>query len=104
MTKVQRAPGIPKEKSRTVRPVHGPATIHLPVLTRNSSAHLLRRRLAVRHLSPALWWGGFPVGTGVDARPNVLQVVRPDTRWPSPQLWARERARGSNLVTIDSVG
>ena len=28
--KVQRAPGIPKEKSRTVRPVHGPATIHLP--------------------------------------------------------------------------
>jgi hypothetical protein len=32
----------------------------------------------VRHLSPALWWGGFPVGTGVDVRPNVLQVVRPD--------------------------
>jgi len=29
MTKVQMAPGIPKEKSRTVRPVHGPATIHL---------------------------------------------------------------------------
>jgi hypothetical protein len=65
-----------------------------PVLTRNSSAHLLRRRLAVRHLSPALWWGGFPVGTGVDARPTVLQAVRPDTRWPSPQLWARWRARG----------
>src|SRR5713101_4056627 len=31
MTKVQRAPGIPKEQSRTVRPVHGPATIHLPL-------------------------------------------------------------------------
>src|ERR671933_2016165 len=31
MTKVQRAPGIPKEKSRTVSPVHGPATIHLPL-------------------------------------------------------------------------
>ena len=25
------APGIPNEKSRTVRPVHGPATIHLPL-------------------------------------------------------------------------
>src|SRR5712692_7756471 len=25
------APGIPKEKSRTVMPVHGPATIHLPL-------------------------------------------------------------------------
>jgi transposase len=25
------------------------------VLTRNSSAHFLRRRLAVRYLSPALW-------------------------------------------------
>ena len=24
------APGIPSEKSRTVRPVHGPATVHLP--------------------------------------------------------------------------
>ena len=24
------APGIPNEQSRTVRPVHGPATIHLP--------------------------------------------------------------------------
>ena len=31
MTKVQRAPGIPKEKSRTVRPVHGPATMYLPL-------------------------------------------------------------------------
>src|SRR6266705_3104711 len=31
MTKVQMAPGIPNEKSRTVRPVHGPATIHLPL-------------------------------------------------------------------------
>src|SRR6266851_6641561 len=31
MTKVQMAPGIPNEQSRTVRPVHGPATIHLPV-------------------------------------------------------------------------
>src|SRR5215211_6701937 len=31
MTKVQSAPGIPKEKSRTVRLVHGPATIHLPL-------------------------------------------------------------------------
>src|SRR4029453_4484438 len=31
MTKVQMAPGIPNEKSRTVRPVYGPATIHLPL-------------------------------------------------------------------------
>ena len=31
MTNVQRAPGIPKEKSSTVRPVQGPATIHLPL-------------------------------------------------------------------------
>jgi hypothetical protein len=31
MTKVQMAPGIPNEKSRTVRPIHGPATIHLPL-------------------------------------------------------------------------
>src|SRR5215467_14162593 len=31
MTKVQMAPGIPSEKSRTVRPVHGPATLHLPL-------------------------------------------------------------------------
>src|SRR5262247_3886792 len=31
MTKVQMAPGIPNEKSRTVRPAHGPATIHLPL-------------------------------------------------------------------------
>src|SRR4029453_14959026 len=31
MTKVQMAPGIPNEKSRTVRPVHGPAMIHLPL-------------------------------------------------------------------------
>jgi hypothetical protein len=44
----------------------------VPVLTRNSSAYLLRRQLAVRRLSAVLWWGGLPVGTGTDARPNIL--------------------------------
>src|SRR5215831_3844931 len=56
MTKVQMAPGIPNEKSRTVRPVHGPATIHLSLQgyalsLRDASVLSLRDTTDFQHVS-----------------------------------------------------
>jgi hypothetical protein len=72
MTKVQRAPGIPNEKSRTVRPVHGPATIYLPL-----QVYALPCRDA-SVLSPQ-YAPGFPASV-----PDILGLPIATAQWYTP--------------------
>jgi len=83
MTKVQRAPGIPREKSRTVRPVHGPATIHLrlqgdALRCREASALSLRHTMGVPTRMPGTLGSGCPSVAGscrwprLDRRPSQM--------------------------------
>jgi hypothetical protein len=85
MTKVLRAPAIPKEKSRTVRPVHGPAMIHLPLQgyalpCREASVLSLRYTTDFPVSVPDILSSGCPSVAGaclwhrLDRKPN--QMVR----------------------------
>src|SRR5713101_2995134 len=78
MTKVQRAPGIPKEQSRTVRPVHGPATIHLPL-----QGYVLPLRAA--SVLSLQYTPGFPA------------------RWPDIRGFPRAMAQLSTLSSISCI-
>src|SRR5690348_8976210 len=73
MTKVQMAPGIPNEKSRTVRPVHGPATIHLP-----SQGYALPLREGVLCLLHAL---RGTLAVEIQCHPGVRRDPEPGAAW-----------------------
>ena len=78
MTKVQMAPGIPNEKSRTVRPVHGPATIHLPLQgyalpLREASVLSLRDTTVFPASLPDIL--GFPIAMAKLYTPSYISFI-----------------------------